>query len=356
VSLVDANNLRPYTALEMIEEATSRAGIPPYKLTSEHIEKALDQINLLFTQLVNRGIQLWKRQKMILPCYLGTARVPLPSNVNLVDKLTRRSFFRQTGTPFSDSGGNPAYAFDNDFMTFTEQTALNGSIGCIYANPVQITGIGVLFAWAQALTLFFEYSLDGSTNWAALDAVIGTVSDGQWVWVDLDGAPAAKGWRVRSASSGSGAMPFSAREVFFGNMPTEIVLESWNLDEYNAMPNKTAPGRVINWYQQRDLDAPSLLVWPVPNMLAAYDQLVVWVREHLNPLTSPTQDFDVPRRWHDAITAMLARRLCRSLTDADMSRYPILLSEEQDAVSLAEAEERDPSNVNYDLGLSAYTA
>src|SRR5262245_53233325 len=340
MSLV-SNNLRPYTVQELIEEATGRAGIPAIKLTTEHIEKALDQINLIFTQLVNRSIQLWRRQRMIVPCYIAEARMPLPPVVNLVDKLTRRSMFRQTGTPFTDMGGDVAAAFDDDFLTFCEQTDVNGSLGCTYVDPVQITTVGVLSGTASNITWFFEYSLDGTTNWTALDAVTGTVNDNQWVWVDLDGAPAAKGWRVRSvATAPSGNMPLTVRELFFGNMPTEIVLEAWNLDEYHSMPNKTSPGRVLNWYQQRDLEAPYLLVWPVPDASAKYDQLIVWVREHLDPVVTPTQSFDMPRRRYDCMTAMLARRLCVSLADADIKRYPMLVQEEHMGRELDEGRER----------------
>ena len=49
--------LRPYTALQLIEGATSRAGIKPTSLTTEIVEKSLDELNLVFTQLLNRGIQ-----------------------------------------------------------------------------------------------------------------------------------------------------------------------------------------------------------------------------------------------------------------------------------------------------------
>lgn len=352
-------NLRPFTALELIEEAAGRAGIPAVKLTSESIEKALDQLNLIFTHLVGRGIQLWKRQRMVLPCYMNEKRVPLPTSVNLVDKLSRRSFMRAYGgIAFSDQGGTPSAAFDDSFDTFCEQTALNGSIGIVYADPVQITGVGVLTYGAMNLAMFYEYSIDGVTDWTALDAAAGVVSDNQWVWIDLDGAPMAKGWRVRSVATtpGTGSVPFAVREIFFGFKPTEIVLEAFNLDEYHAMPDKTSGGQVVNWYQQRDLDAPYLLVWPVPDGRAKYDQLVVWVREHIEAVTLPTQSLDIPRRWYDAITAMLARRLCRSLPEADLQRYPMLRQEEADAVELAEGEERDPALTNYDMGLSAYTA
>lgn len=349
--------LRPYTALQLIEEATSRAGIKPTQLTTEIVEKSLDQLNLVFTQMINRGIQLWKRQRMILPCYLNQEMLTLPAGVNLVDKLTRRSLQRQIGTPFTNGGGNPALAFDNNLDTSCTQTsvdpALGLSIGCTFTTGTQITTAGVLFGLAAVIdNLSFEYSIDGLTNWTALTSVQGTVAKGQWVWVDLDGAPNALGWRVRCQSS----MFFSATEIYFGNQPQEIPLDAWNLDEYNSMPNKTTPGRVVNWYQQRNLDAVTLYVWPVPNNMAIYDQLVVWVREYLDEVSAPTQAMDVPRRWYDAVTAQLARRLCRSLPEADMNRYAMLRAEEQEALELAEAEERDPSNVNFDMGLGAYTA
>lgn len=343
--------LRPYTARELVEEATSRAGIKPTALTTEIIEKSLDQLNLVFTQLVNRGIQLWKRQKMILPCYQNEARVPLPPGVNLVDKLTRRSLNRVTGgVPFSTEGGDPALAFDDDLATTCQQTAPNGAVGMTFDQPVQVTTVGVYFATAMETSVFFEYTLDG-TNWRAIEAMSGVVSAGQWVWADLDGAPQALGWRVRVVS----LVFFNPGEIFFGNTPSEIPLDPWNLDEYNSMPNKTSPGRVVNYYQQRDLSAPYLMVWPVPDAAAKYDQLVVWVREYLDDVSSMTQSLDVPRRWYDAVTAMLAERLCRSLPEADYTRLNDLKGDRMEALELAEGEERDPARTNFDMGLNAYT-
>jgi len=354
MSLSGSNSgaLRPYTAREMIEEATSRAGIIPTRLTSEVVEKSLDQLNLTFTSLVNRGIQLWKRQKMILPCYQAEANVPLPMGVNLVDKLTRRGLSRVSGgAPFSTNGGTALFAFDDDFATACTQTTPNGSIGMVLPQAQQVTSVGVLFGVAMEVTLFAEWSNDGVT-WVALNAVTGVVSKGQWVWFDLDGAPQALQWRVRSVS----AISWIADEVFLGYNPSEIPLDPWNLDEYNSMPNKTSPGPVLNYYQQRDVDAPYLIVWPVPNAAAKYDQLVVWVREYLDEVSEPTQALDMPRRWYDAVTAQLARRLCRSLAEADFKRYEMLRGEEQEAIELAEGEERDPAPTNYDMGISAYTS
>jgi hypothetical protein len=357
-SASNSGQLRPFTARELIEEATSRCGIKPVQLTSEIVEKSLDQLNLMLPALINRGVQLWKRQRIILPVYENEMRVPLPPGIDLVNRLTRRSLARYTGgIPFSTDhlgvpDGNAAAAFDDDFATSCSQTLANGNIGMFFPQPVQVTNLGVLFDVAMELAYFIEYSNDAGVTWTPVDALTGVVSAGQWVWSDVDGSPSALGWRVRAV----GTTALDVAEIFFGYMPSEIPLDPWNLDEYNSMPNKTASGRVVNWYQQRDLSAPYLMVWQVPDKASRYDQLCVWVNEYIDTVAEPTQSLDVPRRWYDAVTSMLARRLCRSLPEADMARYPMLRAEEQEAVELAEGEERDPAPSNYDMGIGAYNA
>ncbi len=177
---------------------------------------------------------------------------------------------------------------------------------------------------------------------------------GEWAWVDLSSGPpqGAYYWRVRSVSD----VPFAAEEIFFGNMSSEINLGQWNLDDFSNMPNKAQGGQVTNWYQQRNVSGPVLYVWPTPDSTAKYDTLTMWATQYLDQVTSITQGLDLPLRWYDAVTAMMARRLCRSLKEADLKRYDMLMAEEREATALAEAEERDPAPTNYDLGTSYYTA
>jgi hypothetical protein len=350
------SGLRPYTAIQLIEEAARRAGITVDKLTSEIGEASLDQLNLVFTSLVNRGVQLWKRQQLILPCYVNESQILLPPGFNIVTTLNRRSLMGQYGgTAFSDSGGVAANAFDQNFATSCLQTVPNGSIGMDYTalGGVQITTVGVCFAVAGIFSLFYEYSPDGVT-WTPVDAATATVNaPGQWLWTDLNGYPdIANRWRVRSV----GASNLSVEEIQFANTPTEINLGPWNLDEYAQQPNKNSSGPVTNWYQQRNLGVTTLYVYQVPGDAQAFDQLVCWATQYLDDVTQIAQSLDVPMRWYDAITAMLARRLCRSLPGvADFERYPMLKSEEDEAVALAEGEERDPAPTNYDLNIDAYT-
>lgn len=347
--------LLPYTAQQLLEEACSRAGIPPEGITGEIVFKALDQLNLLLTQLLNRGFQLWMRQKVVLPCYERNFEMPLPAGVNLVTTVNRRTLMRQLPvTAITSAGGNAALAFDDNFDTDCVQTSANGYIAAQFSTATKVDTIGILSGGPGAYGLFFEWSQDNVTWTTVSSASVTFTAAKQWEWFDLQGGPVAGSlfWRVRTVA----ATPFTCAELFFGNNALEINLGPWNLDDYSSQPNKYMPGQVINWYQQRDISAPTLFVWPMPDQTAKYDTLVVWATQYLDQVNNITQSLPTPARWYDAITACLARRLCLSLKEADLKRYQILKDEEREAMFLAEAEERDPAPTNYDLGVSAYTA
>lgn len=347
--------LLPYVARNLLEAAASRAGISPEKLSAEIIYKALDELNLLTAEMTNRGIQLWKRHQIILPVYQNFNEIPTPPGTNLVTPtLTRRTLQRVNGgTAFSDAGGTASLAFDDDFNTSCVQTAPDGAIGMQFTTGQFVTQCGVLSAVAGTFALFFEWSNDGA-NYTALDAATVTYSNsGEWFWIDLQGSPngGATYWRVRSV----GTVPFGATEIFFGNSPAEVNLTPWNIDDYSNMPNKFQPGQIVNYYQQRDISEPTLFVWPMPDYSERYTTLTVWVTNYLDQVSDINQGLDFPPRWYEAVTAMLSVRLCRLLPEADYNRLEDLKQLEIEKVMLAQAEERDVSPTNYDLGLQYYT-
>ncbi len=351
--------LRPYTARQMMESALRRAGVPSNKFSAEITEIALDEFNTMMDEMLNLGIQLWGRDRIILPLYQNENQVPCPLGTSVVISLNQRSMSRQTViNPFTDQGGDASFAFDDDFDTSTVQTLTDGSIGGFFSTPTTITTVGILFTVEGEFDVFYEFTTDGSTWFSADSAHLvtttasGTVTEvpQEWKWVDIEGLPPVMGARIRNV----GTTPLSVGELYFGNSPTEIPMGSWNLDDWVSMPVKNTLGAPFNWYQQRDLDAPVLYVWPMPNDQVKYYQLIAWRRRYLDQVTAFTQTLDVSRRWLEAMTASLARRLCRSVTQADMSRYGMLSKEESDAMMLATGEERDPAPMRYSPGLDVY--
>lgn len=342
---------RGYTARAMLEKALNRAGVVPEKITSEIVEQALDEFNIMFDEMPNLGAQLWAREQVILPLYMNQNKVPTPLGTSLILSVNQRYLTRPAVIdPFSTAGGTAAFAFDDDFATACVQTAPNGSIGGYFDSLTQITTVGILFATAGQFGIFLEYTLD-AVNWTAADALDATVTDGQWIWTDIEGAPEALGWRIRSVSDDN----LAVYELYFGNSPQEIPLGPWNLDDWNSMVTKTTPGVPWNWYQQRDLDVPVLYIWPMPNDQAKYYQLLCWRRRYLDTVSQLTQTMDLSRRWYNAVTCSLSRRLCVSIREADKKLYSMLLSEEATAMALAAGEERDPSPMRFNPGIDVYT-
>src|SRR5262249_9941611 len=243
-------------------------------------------------------------------------------------------------------------AFDGDLSTSCTQLNPLGSITAMYDPPgVEINNVGIFFAKAGEYGYMTEYTLDGLT-WIAIDAASVVVGAGQWVWRELSGAPTALGWRIRNVTTD---LPLDIGEIYFGNMPTDIPIGVLTKDDWDALPDKTTPGPPWVYFQDRILPAPILWVWPRPNEQAKFITLVCRRRRFLDQITSMTQALDLSPRWNEFVTASMARRLCKELPEADMTRFQMLMSEEAGAAAEATAEERDPAPMRYNPGLEVYS-
>ena len=345
--------LRPYTARQMLEAALRRCGIKPPQFNSDMVEIAFDTFNTMLDEMPNLGMQLWARDDVVMPIYAGRNMVPTPLGTSVILNCRQRTMFRPTPfAVYSDNGGVAEFAFDDNFDTECRQASVGGTLTAIYDQPTYISSVGILFTEGQKLALFVEYDLKGDGNWVALDAYEVEPQEQEWVWKDLQGAPHAIGWRIRSV--GPTAMIVS--ELFFGNTPSEVPMGVWTQDDWDNMVIKDTPGAPWNWFQDRQLATPVLFLWPKPDMTCRYMTIVCRRRRYLEQVSDMSQVLDVSRRWNEALTASLARRLCREIPEADLKRYQLLLSEEATAMQLAQAEERDPAPMRYNPGLEVYDA
>jgi hypothetical protein len=350
-SFANSGELRAYTAQSMLERALRQAGVKTPAFTSEMVEIAFDIYDAMLSEMMNLGIQLWARDEIILPLYKNTNEVPTPPGTSLILDTRQRTLMRpQVLTATTDQGGNALLAFDGDLATSCVNLLPNGSITALFDGPTLFSTIGINFTSIGQFVIFLEWSND-SITWTPLTAYDITITrPGQWFWSDLQGSPSAIWWRIRSV----GVVPLSIAELYLGNNPTEIPMGVWNVDDWDAMVVKNTPGVPWNWYQQRDLDTPTLFVWPMPDITAVFLQLVCRRRRMLDQVTDMEQTVEVPRRWYEALTSSLARRLCKELPEADFSRFNTLKSEETADLMLATSEERDPAPERYNPGLEVY--
>ena len=311
----------------VIENATRRCKLPAQSLTSEHVSIANDVLYLLLSDLANQGVPLWCVQETLYPLYEGVPIIVTEKGTVDILNTNLRSLQQVTGTNVDTSTAR--------VTQFTSTTP--------------VTTVGILWS-APAVPVEFARSNDGVT-WTIIQAEVPQASAGEWTWYDLSSVVATTYFRVRATS---GTLGFS--QVYLGNTPTEIPLARLNRDDYTNLPNKQfQSNRPLQYWLDRQSLSPVMNLWPVPNIAATVMQVVVWSHRHIMDVGTMTQELEVPQRWYEAIVSMLAAKLAMEYVEVDASLIPMLDQKAQQALYIAQAEERDNSPMMIAPNIAVYT-
>ena len=85
----------------------------------------------------------------------------------------------------------------------------------------------------------------------------------------------------------------------------DLEISRISLPTYASMPNKLQPGRPINMLVTRGVAAPTVTLWPVPNLDDTYT-LVYWRLRRIQDAGTGVETADVPFRFLPCLTAGLA--------------------------------------------------
>jgi len=344
---------------KVIDHAFRRCRMLPQQISSEQIDMAKDDLYLLLSSLANQGFPLWCIEKDIIPLYLGQYVIELPQGTVDILNANYRWMFRQNGiTQYSTPGGITEYAFDGDLSTSCAQTGANGTLTIVYngdpTNPqsqAQVTTVGVMMATSGSFNIVFETSSDSVTWTAVLSPGATTYTANKWQWYDIDGAVATNYFRMRE----TGGNTLNVVEFYAANNPTEIPLARMNRDDYTNLPNKTFAGQPLQYWLDRQRANPVMWIWPVTNQQAMFSQFVVWRERHIMDVGALTDTLDIPQRWYEAIVWQLAWRLSQELPEVDPSLLTFIKGTADEALALAQAEERDNSPIYFAPNISPYT-
>jgi hypothetical protein len=316
-----------FNTRKVIENAIRRCKLPAESITAEYVDIANDQLYLLLSDLANMGAPLWCIEKQILPLYNGVGDVTLDTKV--VDILN--SNFRQLQTV---SGTNTT--------TSTTHTIAFG-------GDTFVTTVGIKWS-AASVPIAIERSTDNIT-WTTIQNEVPVATSGEWTWYDLDSSVATPYFRVRATT---GTLSFS--QIYTGNTPTEIPLARMNRDDYTNLPNKYfQSNRSLQYWYDRLIPNPVMHLWPVPNSGADTCQLVLWVQRYIMDVGTMTQELEVPQRWYEAIVSMLAAKMALEIVEVDPNMIGLLDAKAQNALYIAQAEERDNSPMMIAPNISMYT-
>ena len=316
-----------FNTRKVIENAIRRCKLPAESITAEYVDIANDQLYLLLSDLANMGAPLWCIEKQIIPLYNGVGDVVLDTKVVDILNSNLRQLQSVTGV---------------DTTTSTTHTIS-------YGGDTFVTTVGIKWL-AASVPIALERSFDNIV-WETIQTENPVATTGEWTWFDLESSIATPYFRVRATS---GTLTFE--EIYTGNMPTEIPLARMNRDDYTNLPNKYfQSNRPLQYWYDRVIPNPVMHLWPVPNSGADTSQLVLWIQRYIMDVGTMTQEIEVPQRWYEALVAMLAAKMAMEIVEVDAGMIGMLDAKAQQALYVAQAEERDNSPMMIAPNIAMYT-
>lgn len=258
---------------DLILECFERIGFAGDQLVPVQLQSARRSLNFLLLDWISKSINLWTINKEYLPLNTGQSRYTLSTSITDILEVLQRTFTRQlNGTAQSNTtdtydgagGGNPLFAFDNDFSTACIQNVVDSNISYTYGagNTQTITFIGIRTNVSGNYNLLIEYSND-NINWLPLNV--------DWIhpyayqsgvtrWADVITPVAAMTYRVREI----GGAILNIQEIYFGNSTIDLKITPISRDTYLSYSQKYLQGRPTTYYFDKQL-IPNINIWPTPS-------------------------------------------------------------------------------------------
>jgi hypothetical protein len=313
------------TAL-VIDHAVRRVGIATSTLSPEDLDTARNNLYLILSSIINRGVNLWCIDRQLISLYANQKSYTLP--LGTIDVLNASFRTPAALTYVSTVGAN------NWILTFTVDTPV---ITC-----------GMQFSIAGTTNLVLETSEDLIT-WTIVKSLSSTiVLVSKWVWVDIDPALAKLNFRIRELTSGI----LNLTQVIVSSMNYEIPIDRYSRDQYESLTNKDSVSRPLSYLYDKQL-TPVMTVWPVPSN--SLSLISVKRQRQVQDVGSLFQKLEIPERWFEAIIWMLAKNLAFELKNVDPTRLQLCLTMAAQYLSEAEDGETDSAPIFIAPNIRGYT-
>ena len=344
------------TVQNLIDNGARRCGKLAEELTSEQVLSAKQSLFFVLSNLINQGIQYFAIKKQVYGLQPNQYEYLLPVGGNDVLNALYRSMTRPVGAYTTSAGGVVANIYDGDVATFCQQTTANGNFVVNYGTnqPQYIGSIGFMPYVAGGGSATWNYSFQASTDgvtWATLyTATSVTVTDGQWIWEDIDPGANVQYYRMLA----SGGTTLALREWYLGVNSTEITMSRLNRDDYTNLPNKNfTANQPFQFWLNRTIPQGTITLWPTPSN--AFFQMTVWYSAQVEDVGALSGQLAIPDRWLLAIQSMLAHQMSLELPQVDLARIQYLEGQGEKYFIMAEQEERDKSPIYFAPNISVYT-
>lgn len=296
---------------KLIAQAYRRIGTVPDVVESEKTEAAQISGNLILSDWINRGMNLWTLTPTLISLVPNQNSYLLTTPMNRIIQPNIRTSVRQLGgTAFSSAGGIAANAFDGNYSTACIQTSSNGYISYNYGsgNLITVQMVGVQSNVTRDYTLSFEYSNDNATWITSTEIPTQSYPIGNNQWFVLQVPVPAQYFRVREM----GGATLNIQELYFDNTIQDIPIGELSVTEYWSIPQKNQTSKPSSYYLQRN-QQPILYLWPTPGPASYINNMNMaffYIRERLlQDISGLTDQIDTTQRFYPAFVAGLSFEL-----------------------------------------------
>jgi hypothetical protein len=288
-----------------ITKAFQRCGIMGPDIVGLHVDAAILDLNLMFSEWGNRGINLFTVEKTMFQISEGQPSYILaPYTVETTEVTASHNKRLLGGTPFSSAGGVAGNAFDGSVGTSCIQTAPNGYIS--YTYPTGFTPavyyMGVQSNTNTVYSLVFEYTYDGNLWINGLIVVPQLYPATVIMWMVIPVPINAIAVRVRE----TGGATLNVQEIFFSRPEFSRILTAISREEWTSYPRKQEIAVPSSYYLDRQ-DDPFMTLWPTPNNL--YETIVFNSTFQIMDVTQMNQNANIPQRFMESAISGLAARM-----------------------------------------------
>ena len=312
--------------ISVIESAIRRCGLQPATTTPEDLDTAKNNLFMLLSALVNSGFNLWAIDQFYLPMVSGQARYALPESTEGIAGIIYRTTRRLEAT-----------------------TTLTGTTGpqAVWQTPQNVSVLGFKLNAEQAVRFVIETTQNGTT-WDEVEEFDLTLRSG-WHWYTFTVTTECVGVRLRDLNDDQ----FPLADLLVSNTISDAPLTSMNRDDYTLLNNKFSQGVPNQYYFEKKIES-AISFWPVPSDETNY--VVLWRHRAIQDVGSLTNKLEIPNRWFNAITWMLAKNLAYELKGVAADRIQLVSLEAEKAQSQAELGESDGAPMFIKPNISGYTS
>ena len=127
---------------------------------------------------------------------------------------------------------------------------------------------------------------------------------------------------------------------------TETQLTRISFEEYNVLPNKSQTGRPTQYAIKRNVDKPTVFLYPIPNN--STEILTIEAIRQLEDINkSAGQNADIPKRFLPCLTYGLAYYLSQKRPGVDNTRIALLKTEYEETLKRAMEEDKERASIYF---------